>query len=507
MQRRSCDRVEALADEVRRRRHHDRLPARHGRQQPVRRGHAHRVRRPRRLPAASSCMDTTDEAAITARWRRLDPARTLFLVASKSGGTIEAGLDGEVVLGAHVGGARRSGGTALRRRHRSGHGARAPGAKQRGYRKIFLNPPDIGGRFSALSLFGLVPGALIGAPVRELLCRRRRHGGGLPAGEPQERRARARRVHRRSGARRARQADGRAARRRSARSACGSSSSSPRAPASTARARCRSSTSRSGRPTTTDSDRAFVAISTDRDAPDAARLDALEARRPSGAAPEHADRRARRRVLPLGVRDGGRGRGARHQSVRRAERVGSEGEDQGDPGEGDFTGGTPVASGGRRVGVLRRASRADAGRGRARRDRRRSGRATTSRSCRTCRRTPAIETAVARHPRGDPRAKRTASTFGVGPRYLHSTGQYHKGGPNTCVAFVHHGRGRDRDADSRRAVHVRAAEARAGGRRFQTLEAHDRRTVRIHLDRGVDPEAVVRVGCSTSSPELMAQTA
>ena len=31
---------------------------------------------------------------------------------------------------------------------------------------------------------------------------------------------------------------------------------------------------------------------------------------------------------------------------------------------------------------------------------------------------------------------RAASTFGLGPRYLHSTGQYHKGGPNTCVAFV-----------------------------------------------------------------------
>jgi hypothetical protein len=31
---------------------------------------------------------------------------------------------------------------------------------------------------------------------------------------------------------------------------------------------------------------------------------------------------------------------------------------------------------------------------------------------------------------------RVASTFGLGPRYLHSTGQYHKGGPDTMLAFV-----------------------------------------------------------------------
>ena len=41
-------------------------------------------------------------------------------------------------------------------------------AEARGYREVFLNPADIGGRFSALSLFGLVPAALIGAPARGL---------------------------------------------------------------------------------------------------------------------------------------------------------------------------------------------------------------------------------------------------------------------------------------------------------------------------------------------------
>jgi len=42
-------------------------------------------------------------------------------------------------------------------------------ARTRGYRATFINPPDIGGRFSALSLFGLVPAALIGAPVEAIL--------------------------------------------------------------------------------------------------------------------------------------------------------------------------------------------------------------------------------------------------------------------------------------------------------------------------------------------------
>src|SRR6185436_2362274 len=55
-------------------------------------------------------------------------------------------------------------------------------AQQRGYRHTFINPPDIGGRFSALSLFGLVPAALIGAPVRDMLS----GGADMAAGCQQE---------------------------------------------------------------------------------------------------------------------------------------------------------------------------------------------------------------------------------------------------------------------------------------------------------------------------------
>jgi hypothetical protein len=75
-----------------------------------------------------------------------------------------------------------------------------------------------------------------------------------------------------------------------------------------------------------------------------------------------------------------------------------------------------------------------------------------------------------------------ASTFGVGPRYLHSTGQYHKGGPNTAVAFVI-------TADDATATAIPGADysfsvlkrAQALGD-TQTLEAHERRTVRIHVN-------------------------
>ena len=77
-----------------------------------------------------------------------------------------------------------------------------------------------------------------------------------------------------------------------------------------------------------------------------------------------------------------------------------------------------------------------------------------------------------------------ASTFGVGPRYLHSTGQYHKGGPNRTLAFVI-------TANDATETPVPGAgysfsvlkRAQALGD-AQTLEAHERRTVRLHVKDG-----------------------
>jgi len=105
---------------------------------------------------------------------------------------------------------------------------------------------------------------------------------------------------------------------------------------------------------------------------------------------------------------------------------------------------------------------------------------------------PRVESAVAGIRESIRAAKKVASTFGVGPRYLHSTGQYHKGGPNKMLAFVVTGE----DATSTPIpdapyTFAELKRAQAVGD-FQTLEAHDRRTVRIHFDRGVDPVSGLR---------------
>lgn len=113
-------------------------------------------------------LDTTDEETLTTAADQLDPARTWFLVSSKSGSTVEIVANESyfwsIMRGALGEGAGRhfiaitDPGTAL-----------AALARERGYRTTFLNPPDIGGRFSALSLFGLVPAALNGLDVKKLL--------------------------------------------------------------------------------------------------------------------------------------------------------------------------------------------------------------------------------------------------------------------------------------------------------------------------------------------------
>ena len=113
-------------------------------------------------------LDTTDERAILAASSALSPASTIFIVASKSGSTIEV-----TALEAHFRAWVEKAGIT-----NAGHHFIAvtdPGtsmvehATKHGYRRIFINPEDIGGRFSALSLFGLVPAALMGIDPALLL--------------------------------------------------------------------------------------------------------------------------------------------------------------------------------------------------------------------------------------------------------------------------------------------------------------------------------------------------
>jgi transaldolase/glucose-6-phosphate isomerase len=109
-------------------------------------------------------LDSTDPDAILEVQNEVDLAHTLFIVSTKSGGTIET-----LSLFEHF--------HSLVGDGRQFVAITDPGsslvelAKQHGFRACFENDPNIGGRYSALSLFGLVPAALIGAPIHALLER------------------------------------------------------------------------------------------------------------------------------------------------------------------------------------------------------------------------------------------------------------------------------------------------------------------------------------------------
>jgi transaldolase/glucose-6-phosphate isomerase len=107
-------------------------------------------------------LDSTDAATIRAVQGAVDVQRTLFLVSSKSGGTIEP-----LSLFAHF--------FSLVGRGESFAAITDPGsglearARERRFRHVFAGDPNIGGRYSALSPFGIVPAALMGVDVRSLL--------------------------------------------------------------------------------------------------------------------------------------------------------------------------------------------------------------------------------------------------------------------------------------------------------------------------------------------------
>src|SRR4051812_7455890 len=108
-------------------------------------------------------LDSTDPGAVLATERSVNLDTTLFIVSSKSGGTIEplslfryfhekTGHDGSRFVAVTDPG---SGLEEL--------------AKENGFRRVFTANPDIGGRYSALSHFGIVPAALMGVDIEKLL--------------------------------------------------------------------------------------------------------------------------------------------------------------------------------------------------------------------------------------------------------------------------------------------------------------------------------------------------
>ncbi|HEU0023205.1 MAG TPA: bifunctional transaldolase/phosoglucose isomerase [Thermoleophilaceae bacterium] len=108
-------------------------------------------------------LDSTDAGAVLALERSLDLERTLFVVSSKSGGTIETLSHMRYFLD-------RCGGDGHRFAVVTDPGSPLAGtARELGFRRVFENDPNIGGRYSVLSYFGLVPAALAGVNVEALL--------------------------------------------------------------------------------------------------------------------------------------------------------------------------------------------------------------------------------------------------------------------------------------------------------------------------------------------------
>jgi len=107
-------------------------------------------------------LDSTEPLQVAAVEAEIDVAKTLFIVSTKSGGTIET-----LSLFKHFHALQGDGGHYV--------AVTDPGsslvdlAEEHGFRRTFLNDSEIGGRYSALSYFGLVPAALAGIDVRPIL--------------------------------------------------------------------------------------------------------------------------------------------------------------------------------------------------------------------------------------------------------------------------------------------------------------------------------------------------
>jgi glucose-6-phosphate isomerase len=125
-------------------------------------------------------LDTTSPEAIRSALQSMDIRKALFIVASKSGGTVET-----MSLYRFFNGELEKQGVANPGNHFVA--ITDPGtsleklAKAQKFRALFVNPADIGGRYSALSMFGLVPMALIGVDIEKLLKRAVAFSADLPA--------------------------------------------------------------------------------------------------------------------------------------------------------------------------------------------------------------------------------------------------------------------------------------------------------------------------------------
>ena len=110
-------------------------------------------------------LDTTHPQAIRDLESRIDVHRTLFVSASKSGSTLETRSHTDYFW-------ERTGGNGDLFAAVTDPGSKLGDlARERGFAAIFAGEPTIGGRYSALSPFGMVPAALLGVDVGRLLDR------------------------------------------------------------------------------------------------------------------------------------------------------------------------------------------------------------------------------------------------------------------------------------------------------------------------------------------------
>ena len=116
-------------------------------------------------------LDSTDPAQVKAAEDKIDIARALFIVSSKSGSTLEPNIFKQYFFERtkQVVGADKAGSHFI--------AVTDPGSKMQQvaegdrFRHIFFGRPSIGGRYSALSNFGMVPAAAMGVDVKKFLDR------------------------------------------------------------------------------------------------------------------------------------------------------------------------------------------------------------------------------------------------------------------------------------------------------------------------------------------------
>jgi len=131
-------------------------------------------------------LDSTDPAAVEATIGMHDPSTSLYIIATKSGSTTEtlsflAQLWALEVAVHHDLGSKSEADHFVAISDPGDAVAAIPHSDE--FREVFLNPPDIGGRYAALSYVGLVPGALLGIDLETLLGEALRMAAACSAGD------------------------------------------------------------------------------------------------------------------------------------------------------------------------------------------------------------------------------------------------------------------------------------------------------------------------------------